>query len=72
MLVTTYGVFERNQKELQIMDDDNTWDYVIMDEGHRAKERTGKISKALKHFKCKHKLIITGTPMQNNLEVCVV
>lgn len=54
------------------MDDDNTWDYVIMDEGHRAKERTGKISKALKHFKCKHKLIITGTPMQNNLEVCVV
>lgn len=72
MLLTTYGVFQRKWHEIEVYSEDgDIWDYLIMDEGHRAKKRGGKISESLKDMRCKHKLMITGTQIQNNLEVLV-
>jgi SNF2 family DNA or RNA helicase len=41
---------------------------MIIDEGHRAKNTATKLRKALKQFKVTNsKIILTGTPVQNNL-----
>jgi ATP-dependent helicase STH1/SNF2 len=42
---------------------------MVVDEGHRAKNVATKLRKALKEFiVSKQKIILTGTPVQNNLE----
>ena len=40
---------------------------MILDEGHCIKNSKTKISKSLKSIKSLHRLILTGTPIQNNL-----
>ena len=44
-----------------------TWDYVILDEGHTIKNPNTKISRAMHSIKSNHRLILTGTPIQNTL-----
>ena len=42
---------------------------LVIDEGHKAKNTATKLRKALKDFKVqKQKIILSGTPVQNNLE----
>lgn len=43
------------------------WDYVILDEGHVIKNPTTKTSKSMHLLRSSHRLILTGTPIQNNL-----
>nr|CDS33547.2 DNA excision repair protein ERCC 6 [Hymenolepis microstoma] len=43
------------------------YDYVILDEAHRIKNPSAKISQAVRLLDCKHRLLITGTAIQNNL-----
>ncbi|KAK2155101.1 hypothetical protein LSH36_249g03073 [Paralvinella palmiformis] len=43
------------------------WNYCILDEGHIIKNSKTKISKAVKHLSCNHRLILSGTPIQNNV-----
>lgn len=43
------------------------WDYVILDEGHVIKNPSTKISKSINSIACKKRLLLTGTPIQNNL-----
>jgi len=45
-------------------------DYVILDEGHKIKNPT-KTSKGVHMIAAKHRIILTGTPIQNNLKVCL-
>ena len=41
---------------------------MVIDEGHRAKNVNTVFRKALKEFKVKNsKILLTGTPVQNNL-----
>jgi SWI/SNF-related matrix-associated actin-dependent regulator of chromatin subfamily A member 5 len=40
---------------------------LILDEGHRIKDATNQISKAVRLIHCETRLILTGTPLQNNL-----
>jgi SWI/SNF-related matrix-associated actin-dependent regulator of chromatin subfamily A member 5 len=40
---------------------------VILDEGHIIKERTTQISNAVRMLHFENALILTGTPLQNNL-----
>ncbi|XP_021718457.1 ATP-dependent DNA helicase DDM1-like [Chenopodium quinoa] len=43
------------------------WKYVVVDEGHRLKNSNCKLFKELKRLPIENKLLLTGTPLQNNL-----
>jgi len=43
------------------------WGYVILDEGHRIKNHDTLLSHSLQTLRPIHRLILTGTPVQNNL-----
>ena len=46
-----------------------SWSYLIIDEGHRMKNVSSRLSKILSSsaYRSRHRLILTGTPLQNNL-----
>ncbi|CAK8539872.1 unnamed protein product [Lathyrus sativus] len=43
------------------------WKYLVVDEGHRLKNSQCKLVKMLKYISVENKLLLTGTPLQNNL-----
>ncbi|KAK2975847.1 hypothetical protein RJ640_022864 [Escallonia rubra] len=43
------------------------WKYMVVDEGHRLKNSKCKLLRELKHLPVENKLLLTGTPLQNNL-----
>lgn len=44
-----------------------TWRYILIDEAHRIKNENSTLSKVVREFKSRSRLLITGTPLQNNL-----
>lgn len=46
----------------------NACDLLICDEAHRLKSGEGKTIEALQSLEAKRKILLTGTPVQNNLE----
>lgn len=44
------------------------FDLLICDEGHRLKNMNVKISAQLMQITCKRRIIVTGTPIQNDLQ----
>ncbi|KAF0688342.1 Aste57867_20054 [Aphanomyces stellatus] len=43
------------------------WKYMLIDEAHRIKNENSKLSQVVREFDVQHRLLITGTPLQNNL-----
>ncbi|XP_065898514.1 TATA-binding protein-associated factor 172-like isoform X2 [Dysidea avara] len=43
------------------------WNYCILDEGHVIKNSKTKITKAVKLLRANHRLILSGTPVQNSV-----
>lgn len=44
------------------------WQYIIIDEGHRMKNSRSKFASTLgQQYVSEHRLLLTGTPLQNNL-----
>ncbi|EIE25592.1 hypothetical protein COCSUDRAFT_46779 [Coccomyxa subellipsoidea C-169] len=43
------------------------WRYIIIDEAHRIKNENSILSRVVRTFKTNYRLLITGTPLQNNL-----
>mmetsp|Transcript_22804 Transcript_22804/g.58023 ORF Transcript_22804/g.58023 Transcript_22804/m.58023 type:complete len:1052 (-) Transcript_22804:484-3639(-) len=43
------------------------WRYIIIDEAHRIKNENSMLSRVVRIFKTDYRLLITGTPLQNNL-----
>ncbi|KAF9589973.1 hypothetical protein IFM89_029710 [Coptis chinensis] len=43
------------------------WKYVVVDEGHRLKNTKCKLLRELRYLHMENKLLLTGTPLQNNL-----
>ncbi|ESO92017.1 hypothetical protein LOTGIDRAFT_121549 [Lottia gigantea] len=43
------------------------WKYLIVDEGHRIKNSQCRLIKELRTYDSTHRLLLTGTPLQNNL-----
>ncbi|KAK4069202.1 hypothetical protein Trihar35433_5781 [Trichoderma harzianum] len=44
------------------------WEFIIIDEGHRMKNADAKLFQQLRQFSSATRLLITGTPLQNNLK----
>ena len=45
------------------------WELLVVDEAHRLKNHASKLAANLRHdsFVFQHKLLLTGTPIQNNM-----
>jgi superfamily II DNA or RNA helicase len=62
-LLTTYAIVARDIETLfQI-----TWEYVVLDEAQKIKNSETATAKACKRLLAKHKLALTGTPVENRL-----
>ncbi|XP_057320507.1 DNA excision repair protein ERCC-6-like [Microplitis mediator] len=44
------------------------WHYVVLDEGHKIRNPQAKVTKVVKKFCTPHRLLLTGSPMQNSLK----
>ncbi|XP_055342313.1 DNA excision repair protein ERCC-6-like [Paramacrobiotus metropolitanus] len=63
VLVTTYqGVLAYQDILIR-----HKWHYVVLDEGHKIRNPDSQITVACKQFRTPHRLILSGSPMQNNL-----
>lgn len=63
VLVTSYEIVLREAAILKKFN----WSYVVIDEAHRIKNEQSKLSKMVRLLKSTNRLLITGTPLQNNL-----
>lgn len=43
------------------------WRFIIIDEAHKIKNEDAQISKTIRTLPSEHRLLLTGTPLQNNL-----
>jgi SWI/SNF-related matrix-associated actin-dependent regulator of chromatin subfamily A member 5 len=64
IIVTTYDTFQAEQSWFKTS---FVWRYVVLDEGHKIKSSVTQISTALRNISSEYRLILTGTPLQNNL-----
>ncbi|KAH8102965.1 SNF2 chromatin remodeling protein [Cristinia sonorae] len=63
VVVTSYEVVRNDISSLQ----GESWHYCILDEGHIIKNAKTKLTKAVKSIRAHHRLILSGTPIQNNV-----
>ena len=63
VIVTTYGVVRRRVRALAGM----LFDYVILDEAHAIKNPRASTTQAALRLRCRHRLALTGTPVENHL-----
>jgi hypothetical protein len=64
VIITTYEVLLAPQCELRNIQ----WRVCILDEAHRLKNRNCKVLEELKHINTEHRVLLTGTPLQNSVE----
>lgn len=63
IVITSYDVVRNDIDVLQPIE----WNYCVLDEGHIIKNGKTKLSKAIKSIHADHRLILSGTPIQNNV-----
>jgi ATP-dependent DNA helicase len=63
VVVTSFEIVMADRKFLQKYN----WKYLVVDEGHRLKNFDCKLIRELKCIPTANKLLLTGTPLQNNL-----
>ncbi|XP_014474094.1 PREDICTED: DNA excision repair protein ERCC-6-like [Dinoponera quadriceps] len=64
ILITSYnGVLKHEDLIIS-----SQWHYVILDEGHTIRNPQAKMSRAVKRLQTPHRLLLTGSPMQNSLK----
>ncbi len=63
VIVTTYGTVRRDVEFLTSLE----FDYVILDESQAIKNAKAQASKACRLLKSRHRLAMTGTPIENHL-----
>jgi len=62
IIITTYGTMRSDIKILKEME----FDYVVLDESQSIKNPQSQVAKASLLLNAKHKLALSGTPVQNN------
>ncbi|KAL2517391.1 TATA-binding protein-associated factor BTAF1 [Abeliophyllum distichum] len=63
VIVTSYDIVRKDIDYLSQL----FWNYCILDEGHIIKNSKSKVTGAVKQLKAQHRLILSGTPIQNNV-----
>lgn len=61
--VTSYEMILREKTHLKKF----AWEYIIVDEAHRIKNEESSLAQIIRVFSSRNRLLITGTPLQNNL-----
>ncbi|NXG81831.1 ERCC6 protein, partial [Stercorarius parasiticus] len=64
ILITSYSYIRLMQDIIHSYD----WHYVILDEGHKIRNPNAAVTLACKQFRTPHRIILSGSPMQNNLK----
>ncbi|CAK1602096.1 unnamed protein product [Parnassius mnemosyne] len=63
-ILTTYEILLKDRQFLRSF----SWACLLVDEAHRLKNDDSLLYKALKEFETNHRLLVTGTPLQNSLK----
>lgn len=63
ILLSSYEICLREKSALKKL----VWEYIIIDEAHRIKNVDSMLSQIVRIFDSRGRLLITGTPLQNNL-----
>ena len=63
VVVTSYEIAMNDRSTFQNIQ----WRYIVVDEGHRLKNMNCRLIKELKQYHSANRLLLTGTPLQNNL-----
>jgi hypothetical protein len=63
VVLTTYDFILREKGPLTR----KNWKHIVVDEGHRMKNSKSRLHQVLNGFTCCNRLLLTGTPLQNNL-----
>ena len=63
VLITSYEMVLREKSVLRKF----AWEYIIVDEAHRIKNEESSLAQIIRGFSSRNRLLITGTPLQNNL-----
>ncbi|KAI6210840.1 hypothetical protein M3Y96_00370600 [Aphelenchoides besseyi] len=64
VLITSYSTYTQAYKDFLKVN----WHYVICDEGHKIRNPDTRVTTTLKELRTPHRLLLTGSPMQNNLK----
>ena len=64
VLITTYEILLKDKSFLGSV----SWAMLAIDEAHRLKNDDSLLYKSLVEFDTNHRLLITGTPLQNSLK----
>eukprot|EP01133_Synstelium_polycarpum_P015297 gene15297-18116_t len=63
-LITTYEMIISDRAHLGKIH----WKYLVIDEAHRLKNKSCRLTTELRTYKFDHLLLLTGTPLQNNTQ----
>jgi SNF2 family DNA or RNA helicase len=63
LVITSYALLRRDMAEHQKIE----WQAVVLDEAQQIKNRFSQIAQAVKGLRAKHRLVLTGTPVENSL-----
>lgn len=63
IVITSYDIARNDADILTAIN----WNYTVLDEGHLIKNPKAKVSMAVKRLISNHRLILSGTPIQNNV-----
>ncbi len=63
VILTTYGTMRRDIHQLK----NQSFDYVVLDEAQAIKNASSQSAKAVRLLKAKHRLALSGTPVENHL-----
>ncbi|KAG7890527.1 hypothetical protein KL905_004075 [Ogataea polymorpha] len=63
VVISSYEIVIREKTALKKF----AWEYIVVDEAHRLKNEDSLLSQIIRTFHSRNRLLITGTPLQNNL-----